>query len=338
MIASVRRWARRRRRGPLRAPALVLAYHRFSTAGPDPWALGVAPQHFVEHLSLLRRRYRVASLAGLVRDVAASAVQPGTVVITADDGYADDFLVAAPLLAQGDTPATFFVTTGGVDAPAGFWWDELAARLLTEGRLPPELVIPDGPGWTLGDAATLDGPSAARFGRWRATEPPPTPRHRLYLDLWRTLQPMAPAARAAALQGLRAAWGDAPGKTPAHRTMTSDELRALSSIAPIELGAHGCTHRPLDGLDARTLSDEIGQSRLALEEITERRVRAFAYPHGAHDEAARRAVANAGMACACTSAMGGVSSTTDPYAIPRLHIQDWSADDLEEHLFWWFGR
>ena len=149
---------------------------------------------------------------------------------------------------------------------------------------------------------------------------------------------MPPTARDAALQALRAAWGDATVEAPAHRTMTGDEVRALASIAPVEIGAHGRTHRPLDGLEAQTLTDEVGRSRRALEEITGRRVRAFAYPHGAHDEPARRAVAEAGMAHACTSATGGVSTATDPFAIPRLHVLDWRADDLEEHLRWWFGR
>lgn len=83
----------------------------------------MTPEHFAEHLDVLRK----------LRRVPLSAVEPSryalpgapSIVVTFDDGYADNFTAAVPLLLRYDTPATFFIATGYIGAPSGYWWDEL---------------------------------------------------------------------------------------------------------------------------------------------------------------------------------------------------------------------
>ena len=53
-----------------------------------------------------------------------------TVIITFDDGYADNFHTALPLLQEADCPATVFVTAGKIGAERDFWWDELERVIL----------------------------------------------------------------------------------------------------------------------------------------------------------------------------------------------------------------
>ena len=92
--------------------SLVLLYHRVAEVEADPQLLCVTPEHFTEHLEILRGQ-----------DVA----------LTFDDGYVDNLSNAKPLLEKFDCPATVFVTSGAVGQNREFWWDELERILLPPG-------------------------------------------------------------------------------------------------------------------------------------------------------------------------------------------------------------
>src|SRR5262245_25018119 len=92
--------------------ALVLVYHRVARANVDPWELAVTPEHFSEHLEVLRRLARPLPLQSLVEAVRGGAVPRRAVVVTLDDGYADNLRNAEPLLRRHDVPATCFLTAG----------------------------------------------------------------------------------------------------------------------------------------------------------------------------------------------------------------------------------
>jgi peptidoglycan/xylan/chitin deacetylase (PgdA/CDA1 family) len=52
----------------------------------------------------------------------------GTLSITFDDGYRDNYEVAAPILKRLDLPATFFVTTGFIGTRRVAPWDQNLVR------------------------------------------------------------------------------------------------------------------------------------------------------------------------------------------------------------------
>jgi len=52
-------------------------------------------------------------------------------LITFDDGYRDNYEIAFPILKAEGVSATFFITTGFVDAPQLPWWDEIAWMVRT---------------------------------------------------------------------------------------------------------------------------------------------------------------------------------------------------------------
>ncbi len=54
-------------------------------------------------------------------------------LVTFDDGYANNLTVALPILRQAGVPALFFLATGYLDA-SWFWWDRLRAGLAAIGR------------------------------------------------------------------------------------------------------------------------------------------------------------------------------------------------------------
>jgi peptidoglycan/xylan/chitin deacetylase (PgdA/CDA1 family) len=94
----------------------VLLYHRVSDDYRDSVTVGV--EQFIEQARLLRGRYDVIDLPTLMAGRGQPRRRPG-VVITFDDGYADNFL-AARLLRRAGLPATFFLSTRIVGSDRGF--------------------------------------------------------------------------------------------------------------------------------------------------------------------------------------------------------------------------
>jgi peptidoglycan/xylan/chitin deacetylase (PgdA/CDA1 family) len=105
---------------------IILLYHRVARIESDPWSLCITPEHFAEHLEVLRRHFPIkltqTQLLKLLLNRSGCSV-----AITFDDGYADNFSEAVPQLKRYGIPATFFIATGYVGATREVWWDELSS-------------------------------------------------------------------------------------------------------------------------------------------------------------------------------------------------------------------
>ena len=113
----------------------ILMYHAVGPPGEKASRLVVPARRFEQQLRVLRRMRRpVLGLAELVRYRRAGQLPPaGAVVITLDDGFADNVELAAPLLRRFGIPATLFVVSDRVGAAAD--WDgaaDLASRPLAD--------------------------------------------------------------------------------------------------------------------------------------------------------------------------------------------------------------
>ncbi len=87
-----------------REKILILTYHRFSRERSEH---KISSAEFAAHLEYLSRHNRVLSLAETIDCLRNEKSLPAnTVVITIDDGYADAYEVAFPLLKKFDLPAT----------------------------------------------------------------------------------------------------------------------------------------------------------------------------------------------------------------------------------------
>ena len=103
-------------------------YHRIAHPPVDPWGLAVQPDHFEQHLTVLRRSRQTFPMSQFVQRLERHTLPRNAVAVTFDDGYVDNLRAAKPRLAAGDVPATLFVTTGPVGQRTEYWWDEAGAR------------------------------------------------------------------------------------------------------------------------------------------------------------------------------------------------------------------
>jgi peptidoglycan/xylan/chitin deacetylase (PgdA/CDA1 family) len=96
--------------------------------------------------------------------------------------------------------------------------------------------------------------------------------------------------------------------------LDADGVRELPA-AGIEVGAHGWDHTAMPGLSTAALQGHTDEPARALAAIIGHRPRSFAYPYGAHDPAARRAVAETGYSAGFATYNGA-----GPLAVPRVDV------------------
>jgi len=100
----------------------VLTWHSVSRdAGWLPWAeaTSVTPETLDRQLALLRRMgcQSMDSVEFVRRRMAGATVPPETVILHFDDGYLDNWVAAAPLLARHDMRASLFVSLDFIAPP-----------------------------------------------------------------------------------------------------------------------------------------------------------------------------------------------------------------------------
>jgi peptidoglycan/xylan/chitin deacetylase (PgdA/CDA1 family) len=337
----------RRLRARFSSKVLILLYHRVRPVPCcDPYALGVTPEHFAEHLEILRQHARPMRLQQLMRALQEGNLPRRAVVVTFDDGYADNLYNARPILERQDFPATVFVTTGYVDQAREFWWDQLERLLLHPGTVPETLELDiDGTlyQWDLGKAATYEESDYRRYCDWhygRDTEP--SLRHQLFRSLYYQLAPLPDTKRRDVLEALQLwAQGDSQGR-PTHRVLSPDEVVRLAEGGLIEVGAHTVTHPVLASLPIASQRNEIQGSKAQLERILGKTVASFAYPYGSraradYTEETVAVVRQAGFTGACSTLAQPVHRDTDGFQLPRAGVRDWNGDELAERLKVWFG-
>jgi peptidoglycan/xylan/chitin deacetylase (PgdA/CDA1 family) len=334
----------RRRSGAASWRALILLYHRVSELPLDSWELSVTPQNFAEHLQVLRQHGRILRLNELHAGLSGGDLPDRAVVVSFDDGYADNLHQAKPLLERFDIPATFFLTTGYLDQEREFWWDELERLLLLPVRLPAVLELRIGTTrqrWELGEAADHN-PDTARPGpEWRAGEAAPPARYRLFRSLWELLRDASATERGDALDHLRVWAGAEPGPRASHRPLATDEVSTLQRDGMFEVGAHTVTHPSLAALPVDTQYLEMNGSKAGLERLLGKAVSDFAYPHGQrtnYSEQTIRLARSLGFQGACAGFNGLVRASTDPFELPRAQVKNWDGDTFAAWLSGQFHR
>lgn len=107
----------------LRGRAIIVAFHSVNDEATDS-DVNCTPDLFREYCEFFDRFFNIVTLAELLNKIRNGKSVSRCLVITFDDGYEDNFSIAAPILDTMSLPATFFVTTGFIDSDVVAPWDE----------------------------------------------------------------------------------------------------------------------------------------------------------------------------------------------------------------------
>jgi peptidoglycan/xylan/chitin deacetylase (PgdA/CDA1 family) len=288
---------------------LVLRYHAVAPdhaplpvyAGPD---ITIPRGLFAAQMRFLKRAYTAVPLATIVEAIGAGEAPPaGTVAVTLDDGYADNYQQAYPVLRALQFPATVYVVTETLDQGSTLWMSELRAAVMTSPARTLRVEIGGGHQFPLGSSAE---------------------RQATVKELTNVLVPVDPALRRRILATLRSELGSNGGVDLSNTMLTAAQVREMHENG-ITIGAHTQTHSNMTLLAAEQVRAEIAGSRDRLESLLGAPVRDFAYPNTGgrypHFNAAVAAIIRQlGFRSAVTSRPGVVAAGTDPFMVPRIGI------------------
>lgn len=302
-----RRWQRCALRQPF---TIVLVYHRVvedSASPPGRFSIerGTPASVFESQIRFMRRRFIPVQASQVLEDTGQSL----RFAVTLDDGYEDNFRVAAPILRRLGVPATFFAVSDYVGSDRLFWWEQLA-EMMRATRAPSidlQTLLPDS---AAGDMIRLP---LRTFGE----------RRRAYDHVSRLLRQGAHSALPGGLERISQALDVRPR---AHgRDYPLMDWKQLSALARqgFEIGGHTATHCNVARTDRALLQAEIVGSTRTLESRINAPVLSFAYPYGIHDpddHGVSGMLREAGYRVAFTGAKGAVAASLDPFALPRLPV------------------
>jgi peptidoglycan/xylan/chitin deacetylase (PgdA/CDA1 family) len=115
------------------APPLILMYHyiRSVDQGSDPlgYELSVTPDEFNNQMAWLHEQgYIGVRMDGITRCMRGEAPCPSkAIALTFDDGYADAYTDALPVLKRYGLVATFYIITSTIGQPGYLTWEQVAA-------------------------------------------------------------------------------------------------------------------------------------------------------------------------------------------------------------------
>ena len=286
-----------------RSGSMILCYHRVAEGSGDPFQLCVTPTNFAAQLDEIARHTEPSTLA----ELPLPSRRP-RVVVTFDDGYADNLTNALPIAEAKGIPMTIFVTSGVLgDDHSGFWWDRLGTLLGSRPSGIHEICLPTSEGTIrvgLGSSSDREDLQAVR----------------------RHLLPLSVTEIHRVLDAVSEQWGTPAPPPPDARPLTPSELVQLATSKVVTIGAHTVDHVRLRGLPAPVQKQTISASKAELEQLSGQAISHFAYPYGgpdSFDDESVDAVRSAGFETACTTIPGNAGPAADPHRLPRRIVMNW---------------
>ena len=284
--------------GGLIAPRLsILIFHRVLGALDPLFPDQLDFARFDQLLDAIGQAFRVMTLGEALTHLEQKSLPPRSLVLTFDDGYADNAEVALPILRRHGMAASFFVATGFLDG--GRMWNDTVIEAVR--------------------ASPLDTVDLGDFGLDRLPLGTTEERRAAIDALLRRVKYKPFGERDLAAQRivrlLRCE------KLPGELMMRREQVRELH-LAGMEIGAHTKCHPILTCLPLEDAKHEITAGRDELVQIIQSPVDVMAYPNGQptrdygpeHVEAVRQA----GFRGAVTTAPGVARLGDDVFQLPRF--------------------
>lgn len=272
----------------------ILIYHRVLSQ-PDPMQSDCPDvDTFDWQMSLLARNFSVLPLAEAIERLKAGSLPPRPACVTFDDGYADNYENALPVLQRHGLSATFFVATDYLNG--GAMWNDMVIEAV---RCAPQPSL---------DLASL---RLETYATGTTAERVHTAER-----IIKNLKHRSPGERADLAKGVADCVGVA-----LPRLMMQDEQVVALNRAGMTIGAHTATHPILACVEPEDAREDIRLGRDYLAALIGDQIDLFAYPNGlpGRDYTARHVeiVKALGFRAAVSTAWGASTAESDMFQLPR---------------------
>ena len=269
---------------------VLLMYHRvlddpFSEFEYAQTGTAVSTKSFEAQIAFLAKKFTVLTAAEYVRRRKSGTPLPKKcAVVTFDDGWADNYENAYPVLKQYKVPATIFLCSDFVDSTKKFWFHEMIHAIKWQNLSAEQLEQALNRFHSQAPAGDSQPVSLSTHTTWNA----------LINSFFRLAKTLSADQLGVLLADLTRITGKSDDAWQSKRFILSwDEIAAMDP-AIIEIGSHGKSHRLLTAISRDESARELIESKRDIEEKLGRKVLTFAYPNGSYDETIKQMTAEAG--------------------------------------------
>jgi peptidoglycan/xylan/chitin deacetylase (PgdA/CDA1 family) len=281
-----------------RGEVCVLGLHRILTESQveqsysEP-AIVLKQATFEAFCEFVAEHFDVVPLQSVLRDLAERGSAKPRCVITFDDGWADNYSTALPVLQRFQFPVTIFLATAMMDSDSTFWVERVRAYAADPGS------------WR-----ELRAGICERIGK--------SEQEVALSDVTEYFKRMSSERRDEVIAELI---GDLPQAGASDRMLSWQQVSEMSR-AGVVFESHTDTHPllPYEPLERIRL-----ELRLAQQKLREHGAPApcgFAYPNGSWNDAVRSLVRETGYTCAVTTQAGWFAPGQDVYSMRRVLLHE----------------
>jgi peptidoglycan/xylan/chitin deacetylase (PgdA/CDA1 family) len=286
--------------------AAILAYH---SVVEEPqltdYILGSsrARAHFERHIETLARKFSPVTIDDVAEFARSGRKLPSrSVAVTFDDGFADNYEVALPILTRYGVPATFYIMVDAVENGTLPWYCRIRFAFNTTKK----------PSWTYAETGRTYPLSSQ------------TERQAAMPVAWDRGAALSGAEQRVFVEGIERALEIEPAHAQEKHGLMMDweQVRALKK-AGHTIGAHTLSHPNVAQVSPDAARAEIAGSKRRLEERLGVPVEHFSYPHPAlnpHWSPQTLGITrDAGFKSAVLTTYGSVRSGDGPLAMKRMY-------------------
>lgn len=278
-----------------RSKLFILIFHRVLEK-PDYMRPGeVDISEFSWQMEMLSKYFNVFPLDEALQKLQTGKLPSRAVCITFDDGYADNYDNALPILKRFNLSATFFIASGFLNG--GRMWNDTVIEAVRNCRQTQLDLNEIGLGlFNVADQEKKQQSAMQIIQKIKHLDPSIRAAHTAFI--------------AAQSQGL-----------PNDLMMTSEQVVKLQENG-MEIGGHTISHPILAKLDDNMAWIEIIENKTFLENLLKRPIRFFAYPNGKPNQDYNLQqiplISKAGFQAAISTRRGVCNQASDIWQLPRF--------------------
>lgn len=296
----------------------IITYHRIFDHKQilnykfDDGLISATPEQFDQQLYFIKNNYNVIGFDKLINCIENNEkLDKGSIVITFDDGFEDNYYNAYPILKKYTLPATIFLSVDYIAKKKHFWFDEVVCIL-----------------------KKLSAESISQLNSEIGIVNKINTKNRTTIigSVMHNLKRVDNSTRLEILNKLKVKYkheifqsdDKADDNQYLNNPMTWEHIHEMSKNN-IEFGSHTMTHPILSSLNEEELYFELNESHNILNKKNINYVPVLAYPVGgnyAFNEKVKVCARNVGYKLACSYMPGrNMITNCDKYAIKRLPIE-----------------